>query len=227
MASENEESRHRTLWIKSTTLVLWLSSWKSDLVQYTGLREEDIHCGRSQVSEGAHGIHRNTILHIRLMSKYTCGTQGDISTLYYSTMPRTCSETDSYLSHEKPKEPSRKRTPKLSAYTKLSDPEIFPKDWEAWKQTYQDYINEKSIKPNGWWKYTHTNLRKAINLINNALPYMFQPHNHTNPNIEQSSNKIEWYFWVFAEEWIKEHKWLAPPRLYAFTSFWIYLKNQK
>ncbi len=126
-----------------------------------------------------------------------------------------------------PKSQAGKELLKLSAYTKLSDPEIFPKDWEAWKQTYQDYINEKSIKPNGWWKYTHTNLRKAINLINNALPYMFQPHNHTNPNIEQSSNKIEWYFWVFAEEWIKEHKWLAPPRLYAFTSFWIYLKNQK
>ena len=116
---------------------------------------------------------------------------------------------------------------KLWVYMILSDPEIFPELWNEWKQTHQDYINEKSIRPNGWWKYTHTNLRKAINLINNALPYMFQSHQHNNPSIEKSSNKIEWYFWVFAEEWIKEHKWLLPSRLYAFTSLWIYLRNQK
>lgn len=116
---------------------------------------------------------------------------------------------------------------KLSAYTILSDPILFPKQWNEWKQTHQDYINEKSIRPTGWWKYIHTNLRKAINLINNALPYMFQSHSHSNLRIHKSSNKIEWYFWVFAEEWIKEHKWLSPSRLYTFTSLWIYLRNQK
>lgn len=128
---------------------------------------------------------------------------------------------------KKPKSQAWKDFFKLSNYVTLSDPLLFPREWEKWKHVHQDYINEKSIKLNGWWKYIHTNLRKAINLVNNALPYMFQTHKHNNPSIEKSSNKIEWYFWVFAEEWIKEHKGLAPSRLYAFISLWIYLRNQK
>lgn len=128
---------------------------------------------------------------------------------------------------KRPKSQAGKDFLKLMSYTTLSNPILFPKQWNEWQQVHQTYINEKSVRSKGGWEYKHTNLRKAINLINNALPYMFQFHNHTDLNIEKSSNKIEWYFWVFAEEWIKEHKWLAPSRLYAFTSLWIYLRNQK
>lgn len=102
-----------------------------------------------------------------------------------------------------PKSEAGKEFLKLSNYTILSDPLIFPSLWETWKQKHQEYINEKSIKPEGWWKYTHEKLRRTIHLVNNALPYMFQWYQHNNPDIEKSSNKIEWYFWVFTEEWIK------------------------
>lgn len=116
---------------------------------------------------------------------------------------------------------------RITEYRILSDPVIFSDEWKDWKIKHQDYINEKSIRPNGWWRYTHSNLRKAIRHIDNALPFMFQSYITNIPNIERSSNQLEWYFWVLADEWIKEHKWLSPSRLNAFISLWIYLRNQK
>ena len=176
--------------------------------------------------------------HMRYTDIHSCTSDGWVSILvalreiYPYCIIQRClvhiqRQIRTYLTRN-PKSQAGREFLKLSSYTVLSDPVLFPKQWEEWKQIHQDYINEKTIRPiTGWWKYTHTNLRKAINLINNALPYMFQSHQHNNPDIKQSSNKIEWYFGVFAEEWIKEHKWLSPSRLYAFTSLWIYLRNQK
>jgi hypothetical protein len=56
---------------------------------------------------------------------------------------------------------------------------------------------------------------------------MFQGYTLNIHEIAPTSNKIEGYFWVFSEEWIKEHKWLSPSRLLKFTALWIYLRNQK
>ena len=135
-------------------------------------------------------------------------------------------QIQTYLT-KKPKSSAGKEFLHLSAYSILSDPLVFPKKWAEWKITHQKYINEKTSKPEGGSKYTHTNLRKAVNLVDNALPYMFQYHRYNNPKIEKTSNKIEWYFWVLAEEWIREHKGLKPSRLHSFISLWIYLRNQK
>jgi len=63
--------------------------------------------------------------------------------------------------------------------------------------------------------------------IDNALPYMFQGYRYTDSNIERSTNKLEWYFWVFTNEWINEHKWLSEHRLYSFVALWIYFRNNK
>ena len=126
-----------------------------------------------------------------------------------------------------PKSRAGKEFLKITEYDTLCDPLTFPQKWKDWNTHHQAYINEKSIKPNGWWRYAHGNLKKAIRHIENALPYMFQSYRTGNPDIERSSNKLEWYFWVFAEEWIKEHKGLSHSRLYAFTSLWISLRNQK
>ena len=132
----------------------------------------------------------------------------------------------SYISWN-PKNRAGRDLQRVTTYNSLSDPLIFPGEWEQCKREHQDYINEKSIRLNGWWRYTHMKLRKAIRHIENALPYMFQSHVLHNPDIARSSNQIEWYFWVFSEEWIKEHKWLSPRRLDAFIALWISLRNQK
>jgi hypothetical protein len=120
-----------------------------------------------------------------------------------------------------------KELSKIMNYSILSDAKIFPKTWEDWKNKHRDFINEKTKKPGWWWNYTHGRLRRAICHIENALPYMFQSDKHGMPQIAPTSNKIEGYFWVFAEEWIKEHKGLSPKRLLSFTVLWIYLRNQK
>lgn len=126
-----------------------------------------------------------------------------------------------------PKSSAWKELSRIMCYSILSDVKVFPKAWEDWKEKYREYINEKMRKLNGGWRYSHERLRKAIRHIENALPYMFQWHDHNILEIASTSNKIEWYFWVFAEEWIKEHKWLSPNRLLKFTALWIYLRNQK
>jgi hypothetical protein len=79
-------------------------------------------------------------------------------------------------------------------YSTLSDAKVFPQVWEDWKEKHREYINEKTRKPSGGWNYTHVRLRKAINHIENALPYMFQGHVHNIPDIALTSNKIEGYF---------------------------------
>jgi hypothetical protein len=56
---------------------------------------------------------------------------------------------------------------------------------------------------------------------------MFQSSKYDDPNIEQTSNKMEGYFGVLTEEWYNEHKWLSRNRLFSFTALWIYLRNQK
>jgi hypothetical protein len=115
----------------------------------------------------------------------------------------------------------------ITSYLILSDSFLFPVLFQIWMNTNHSFLCEKSITQKGWWTWTHKNLRKAMTHIQNALPYMFQSMNHNDPFIEQSTNKLEWYFWVFTEEWFHEHKWLSRKRLLSFTALWIYLRNQK
>lgn len=112
-------------------------------------------------------------------------------------------------------------------YPPLSNPLLFPELFGKWKEKYLPYLTERSISRKGWWIFTHTSLRKAMKHIDNALPYMFQSYRYADSNIERSTNKLEWYFWVFTNEWINEHKWLSERRLYSFIALWIYFRNNK
>ncbi len=126
-----------------------------------------------------------------------------------------------------PKTPAGKELLQITNYSVLSDPEAFPKLFETWKREHFSFLIEKSISRKGEWIFTHTSLRRAMRHIENALSYMYQSYTHNTSGIERTSNRMEWYFWVLAEEWIKEHKWLSPNRLLSFTALWIYLRNQK
>jgi hypothetical protein len=126
-----------------------------------------------------------------------------------------------------PKSQAGRDMKRLMVYDTFSNPLIFPWLWTDWKAKHQSYINEKTIKPSGWWRYTHIKLKKAIAHIDNALWDMFQSHHLSDPDIARSSNQLEWYFWVFTEEWIQEHKWLSPKRLESFIALWITFRNKK
>ena len=90
-----------------------------------------------------------------------------------------------------PKSQAGRDLRRLMVYDTLSDPLVFPCLWIDWKTKYQNYSNEKTIKPSGGWRYTHTKLKKAIAHINHALPDMFQSHNLSIPDIARSSNQLE------------------------------------
>ncbi len=174
--------------------------------------------------------------HMRYTSILSCTCDGWVSiiaglrTIYPWCIIQRClvhieRQVRTYIS-KNPKNNTWKELSRIMKYSILSDVKVFPKAWEDWKIQHRDFINEKTKKPDGRWSYTHGRLRRAIRHIENALPYMFQADKHSMLEIAPTSNKIEWYFWVFAEEWVKEHKWLAPKRLLSFTALWIYLRNQ-
>lgn len=135
-------------------------------------------------------------------------------------------QVKNYIS-ENPRTRAWKQLKYITSYSVLSDSFLFPILFQLWINIYRSFLNEKSITPKGWWRWTHKNLRKSMKHIQNALPYMFQSNKQSDPNIEQTSNKIEWYFWVLTEEWYNEHKWFSRNRLLPFTALWIYLRNQK
>jgi len=131
-----------------------------------------------------------------------------------------------YIS-KNPKSQAGRELSSILSYKSLSNASIFPWLWKDWKERYTEYLNEKTRKETGGWRYTHIRLRKAVRVIENAFPNMFQSHTYMISEIAPTSNLIEWYFGVFSEEWIKEHKWLSYSRLLKFTALWIYLRNQK
>lgn len=124
-----------------------------------------------------------------------------------------------------PKTVTGKDLVKIMNYSVLSNPHVFPEAFEVWKMEHFDYLIEKSVSREGKRIFTHTSLRKAIRHIENALPNMYQFV--LDSHIEKSTNKLEWYFWVFTNEWINEHKWLSPKRLRSFVALWIYFRNNR
>lgn len=135
-------------------------------------------------------------------------------------------QVKNYIS-DNPRTEAGKKLKHIMQYRVLSDPLLFPLLFQIWLQMYKSFINEKFITQKGWWTWTHKNLRKAMKHIQNAFPSMFQSTQFDNHHIEQTSNKLEWYFGVLTEEWYHEHKWLSRKRLLSFTALWIYLRNQK
>lgn len=124
-----------------------------------------------------------------------------------------------------PKTEAGKDLVRIMNYSVLSDSRTFSRLFEEWKEKHFLFLIEKSVSRAGKRIFTHTSLRKALRHIENALPDMY--HFTLNPEIEKSTNKLEWFFWVLTEEWILEHKWLSPKRLHSFVALWIYFRNNR
>lgn len=90
---------------------------------------------------------------------------------------------------QNPKTVTGKALVKMMNYSVLSNPDVFPKVFEAWKTEHFDFLIEKSISREGRLIFTHTSLRKAIRHIENGLPNMYSFK--LNSNIEKSTNKLE------------------------------------
>ena len=126
-----------------------------------------------------------------------------------------------------PKSEAWKDLLRILCYPILSDPNIFLLKFDQWKTKHYSFLTERSVSSKGRRIFTHTSLRKAMKHIDNALLHMYQSYQYNDFQIERSTNKLEWYFWVFTNEWINEHKGLSTKRLYSFVALWIYFRNNR
>jgi transposase-like protein len=127
----------------------------------------------------------------------------------------------SYIS-KNPKLREWKELKHIVSYKILSDSFLFPLLFKIWKKSNLYFLSEKSLNSKWKYSYKHIKIRKAMKHIENALSNMFNSSN----NIEISTNKLEWYFWVLTNECINEHKWIREDRLSSLIALWIYFRNE-
>lgn len=77
-----------------------------------------------------------------------------------------------------PKTEAGKDLVRIVNYPVLSDPGVFPKESEAWKERHFAFLIEKSVSREGRRIFTHASLRKAMCHIENALPDMYCRSGH-------------------------------------------------
>ena len=65
-----------------------------------------------------------------------------------------------------------------------------------WKIKYQDFLNERSDKPNerGYFPYKHRNVRSAYASIKRYMDCIFTYEKHPELNIEKTTNRLEGLF---------------------------------
>ena len=94
-------------------------------------------------------------------------------------------------------------TPKLLAARELKDlagclhksmEADFKKDYQEWKEKWQDTIDHKSLHKDGRMHYTHQRLRAAMNSLNFYLPYLFTCQREDCKGMPNTNNKIEGTF---------------------------------
>jgi hypothetical protein len=72
---------------------------------------------------------------------------------------------------------------------------IFTGSLSAWHDKYQDFIKERTYKPDGkhWW-YTHKRIRAAYRSLVTNLHYLFSYERYPELNIPNTNNSLEGYF---------------------------------
>jgi hypothetical protein len=96
--------------IRYTLGILWVHTEKGSLVQYTRLREEDVHHRRSEVSERTYVIHEHHNLSLRWITSNSMSHQESISRISPSAVSRTYTKTSQELYFKQSKDTCRKTT---------------------------------------------------------------------------------------------------------------------
>ena len=96
--------------------------------------------------------------------------------------------------------------------------------FKQWCDTYQDYLNTRSYKPetNTQW-YTHKMVRKAYVHIRRAMPDMF--HYTENNSIPKTTNALESFFGHLKEN-ISLHRGLSYNHYQNYVKWYLYFRNK-
>ena len=75
-----------------------------------------------------------------------------------------------------------------------ADEADFKRDYQEWKEKWEDTIGHKSLHKDGKTHYTHQRLRAAMNSLNFYLPYLFTYQREDCKGMPNTNNKIEGTF---------------------------------
>ncbi len=75
-----------------------------------------------------------------------------------------------------------------------ADETDFKRDYQEWKEKWEDTIGHKSLHKDGKMHYTHQRLRAAMNSLNFYLPYLFTYQREDCKGMPNTNNKIEGTF---------------------------------
>ena len=75
-----------------------------------------------------------------------------------------------------------------------ADEADFKRDYQEWKEKWEDTIGHKSLHKDGKRHYTHQRLRAAMNSLNFYLPYLFTYQREDCKGMPNTNNKIEGTF---------------------------------
>ena len=75
-----------------------------------------------------------------------------------------------------------------------ADEADFKRDYQEWKEKWEDTIGHKSLHKDGKRHYTHQRLRAAMNSLNFYLPYLFTYQREDCKGMPYTNNKIEGTF---------------------------------
>lgn len=145
-------------------------------------------------------IHQRCIIHIQRMSL-----------IYLTRFPKT--EAGQILRQ------GVKQLHKINSYRKRDN---WIRQFNIWRERYDDFLKEKSQAPSGRKWYTHKLLRRTKSLIKNALPDMF--HYLDDFKIPKSTNGLETRF-SYLKNSLKIHRGLTEERRKNFILWYNYFKN--
>lgn len=95
---------------------------------------------------------------------------------------------------QNPKMQASRSLKELTAKLHKMNEDDFKKDYQGWKEKWQDTINHKSLHKDGKMHYTHRRLRSAMNSLNFYLPYLFTFQREDCRGMPNTNNKIEGTF---------------------------------
>lgn len=75
-----------------------------------------------------------------------------------------------------------------------SDEAAFKKNYQRWKDNWEDTIGHRSLHKDGRMHYTHQRLRAAMNSLDFYLPYLFTYQREDCKGMPNTNNKIEGTF---------------------------------
>ena len=107
-------------------------------------------------------------------------------------MPVSYEANHQEISHSESQNVSRKGAERAGG--QIARESDFRNDYQAWKETWKETIERRSVYMDGSTHYTHQRLRAAMHSLDFYLPYLFTCQREGCKGMPNTNNKIEGTF---------------------------------